>query len=87
MAKTKVQISIDDDLLHDVDDYCNKNYMTRSWVFSQGVLQLVNQQKVIDAMMNVSIAVRKAVEKGNSIDDDTLRQIETFETLSKMFIK
>lgn len=87
MAKTKVQISIDDDLLHDVDDYCNKNYMTRSWVFSQGVLQLVNQQKVIDAMMNLSIAVRKAVEKGNSIDDDTLRQIETFETLSKMFIK
>ena len=86
MAKTKVQISIDSDLLEAVDEYCDKNYMNRSWVFSQAVLQLVNQQKVIDAMTNVSVAVRKAVESGNSIDDDTRKEIETFEALSSMFI-
>ena len=86
MAKTKEQISIDSDLLEAVDEYCDKNYMNRSWVFSQAVLQLVNQQKVIDAMTNVSVAVRKAVESGNSIDDDTRKEIETFEALSSMFI-
>lgn len=87
MAKTKVQISIDSDLLEAVDEYCDKNYMNRSWVFSQAVLQVVNQQKVVDAMINVSIAVRKAVESGCSIDDETRKDIESFETLSKMFLK
>ena len=85
MAKAKVQISIEDDLLKSVDDYCEKNYMNRSWLFPQGVLQIINQQKLMDAMLNISFAMKNISEKGE-IDDDTRRQMDEFDTLCKVFM-
>lgn len=86
MAKSKLQITMDSDLLADVDSYCESNHMNRSWMISQAVQQLVNQQKMVDSITNVSLALKKAAETG-SIDDETRKQIEAFEVLSKMFIK
>lgn len=84
MARTKLQITMDEDLLKDLDNYCEVNYMNRSWAIQQGVIQLVNQQKIIDSMYNVSIAVRRASENG-TIDEETKKEIETFETLTKLY--
>lgn len=85
MAKTKLQITIDSELLKDVDDYCDKNYMNRSWLISQALVQVINQQKVIDSMLNLSISLKKAVERGD-IDDDVKKEIESFDALSKLFL-
>lgn len=85
MAKSKLQITMDSDLLADVDLYCEKNHMNRSWMISQAVVQLVNQQKMVDSIINVSLALKKAAEIG-CIDDETKKQIEFFEVLSKMFV-
>ena len=87
MAKTKVQITIDEELLREVDDYCDKNYMNRSWLVSQSVTAMINQQKLIDSISNLSMAFRVAVENGNAVDDDTLRQVEQFQNLAKLFVK
>lgn len=86
MAKEKVMITIDGDLLRDVDDYCDRNYINRSLLISQSLLQVLNQQKVIDAIQNVSLALKKVADSG-SIDDDTKKQMEYFENLSKYFLK
>ena len=86
MAKEKVQITMDSDLLKAVDDYCDQNYMNRSWMISQACLQVVNQQKLIDAIGTMSIAIKKCAEVGE-LDDATRKEMEKFETLSKMFIK
>ena len=40
---------------------------------------------MIDAITNVSIAVRKAAETG-VINEDTKRELESFEVLTKLFI-
>lgn len=85
MAKTKVQITIDSELLKDVDDYCDRNYMNRSWLISQALVQVINQQKVVDSMLNLSISLKKAVERGD-IDDDVKKEIESFDALSKLFL-
>lgn len=86
MSKIKVQITIEDELLREVDDYCDRNYMNRSCMISQALVQILNQQKMIDALSNVSIAVRTCAEKGGQLDDDTKRDIETFETLCKIYM-
>ena len=86
MARTKVQLTMDDELLKEVDSFCEKNYISRSSLISQAVVQVVNQQKMIDAITNVSIAIRKAAETG-VIDENTKKDLETFEVLSKIFIK
>lgn len=85
MAKTKVQITLDVELLNSVDEYCDKNYMNRSWLISQALVQVINQQKMIDAIANISIAMRNVSENG-ILDEDTKRQMEQFENLCKLFI-
>ena len=85
MSKTKLQITMDDELLKELDYFCEKNYMNRSWFISNSVMQIINQQKMIDAITNVSIAVRKAAETG-VINEDTKRELESFEVLTKLFI-
>lgn len=86
MAKQKLQITMDSDLLRSVDDYCDKNFMNRSWMISQACLQLVNHQKMIDSIRDLSLSIKKCVDLGQ-IDDETKRQMEYFESLSKYFIK
>lgn len=85
MAKTKINITIDDDLLDAVDDYCDKNYLNRSMLISQSLVNVLNQQKIIDSISNVSFALKKCAETG-SLDADTKKQMETFEALTKLML-
>lgn len=86
MAKEKLQITMDSELLKAVDDYCDKNFMNRSWMISQACSQLVNQQKLIDSIRDMSVAIRRSAENG-IIDEDAQRTMESFEALSKIFVK
>ena len=86
MSRSKIQITIDEELLREVDNYCDKNYMNRSWLISQALVQVINQQRVIDAIGNISLAIRKAVECG-SIDENTKKELEEFEALCRLFNK
>lgn len=85
MAKAKLQITMDEELLNAVDDYCDKNFMNRSWLISQSLVQVINQQKMIDSIVNISVALKNVSEKGE-LDEDTRREMESFETMCKMFI-
>lgn len=86
MSKVKLQITMDEDLLADVDDYCDKNYMNRSWLITQAVNQVINQQKVIDALCDISIAIKKVSDTG-VLDEETEKQLADFETVVKMFVQ
>lgn len=85
MAKSKINITIDDDLLQQVDDYCDKNYMNRSVLISQALASVINQQKMIDSMRDLSIAFKKCVETGAPISDELKRDVEAFQALSKYY--
>lgn len=86
MAKIKVQITLDEELLKDVDDYCDKNYMNRSWFISSCCNRAINEQKLIDSISNLSLSIRKCAEQG-SLDEATIKDMETYESLAKLFIK
>ena len=86
MAKVKVQITLEEELLNMVDDYCDKNFMNRSWLISQSLMQVLNQQKMIDSFSNLSIAMKNAIANGN-IDEETKKEIQNFETLCSMLIR
>ena len=85
MAKVKVQITMEDKLLDELNDYCDKNYINRSLAISQAVVAMVNQQRMVDSISDVSIALKIAAEKG-TLDDNTKKEIQNFEALSKMFL-
>lgn len=86
MARVKMNITMDDQLVSDLDAYCEKNYMTRSAVISQSVLSLINQQKLIDAISSLSQSIEMCAKAGQ-LDDETRKEMERFEALSKLFVK
>lgn len=86
MAKVKVQITLEDELLNAVDEYCDRNYMNRSWLISQSLVQTINQQKLIDSFANLSIAIKNCTDN-REFDEKTLRDIQNFEVLCKSFVQ
>lgn len=85
MSKVKINVSIDDDLLKEVDDYCDKMYLNRSYLISQQLTQVINMQKIVNSISDLSFALRKAAESG-SIDEETERKMKEFEAVAKILM-
>lgn len=86
MAKIKVQITVDEELLNKIDDYADDNYTTRSSVFVQGAAQIVNQAALIAAVKNMSLAMRKIADTG-IVTPDELKQLEDFERAASYLVQ
>lgn len=84
MAKVKINITLDEELLRRLDDYAEENYLNRSSLISLATTQFLNTQDVTKAIKDMAFSMRKIADTGQ-IDDATRRQLEDFERLSKMF--
>lgn len=85
MAKVKVNITLDEDLLRRVDDYAEDNYLNRSSLFSLATTQFLNAADVTRAVRDMAFAMRKIADSGE-IDDESRRQLEDFERFSRMLV-
>lgn len=81
----KVNITLDDELMKEVDDFADKNYMSRSGLLSLAVTQYINQNKAIFAMQDLALAMRKIADT-NEMDDETKEQLEDFERTAKFLL-
>lgn len=85
MAKIKVGITLDEDLLRRVDDYAEENYLNRSSLISLATTQFLNASDVTKAVCDMAFSMRKIADTGK-LDDETMKQLEDFERLSKMLV-
>lgn len=76
----KLQISLNDELLERVDKYADDNYLSRSGLISQALVQFLNQHQYVSAVTDLSVSVRKIADTGK-VDAETLEQIKDFERL------
>lgn len=83
MAKIKINITVDEDLLRRVDEYSEENYLNRSSLISLATTQFLNAADVTKAVKDMSICFRKIAERG-TIDEETQRQLEDFERLARI---
>lgn len=79
----KLGITLDDSLVARIDSYADENYMSRSGLISLAVTQFLNASEVTRAVRDLSFSIRKIADTGQ-IDDDTQRELEDFERLSKL---
>ncbi len=79
----KVQITLDDELMKQVDDYVDRHFMSRSAVFSFAVSQLVNSDVAINAVVDMAASMKKIADTG-VLDDETMKKFEDYERLLKM---
>lgn len=82
----KVNVSLDDDLLTRIDNYADKNYMSRSAFISLACVQYLSQVEVLMLIKDMSLAMRKIADTG-TCDQEILKQLEDFQRFSEMFIK
>lgn len=81
----KITISLDDELVKRADNYADENYMSRSGLISIALTQYLNSADVTRAVKDLAFAMRKIADNG-VVDEDTQRQLEDFERLSKMLV-
>lgn len=82
----KINISIDDELLNKIDKLAEENYTSRSGFISMGMSQFVVSKEVVSAIQSMSVSMAKIATLG-TIDEDTFKELETFQNLCKMVAK
>lgn len=85
MAKIKVNVTLDEELMRRVDEYAEENYLNRSSLVSLATSQFLNAADVTKAIKDMAFAMRKIADNGE-IDDESRRQLEDFERLSRMLV-
>ena len=78
----KVNITFNDDLMRRIDDYAERNYMSRSGLISFAITQFLNGQQVISAVQDLSVSMRKIADTGE-VDEDTTKKLQEFEMFAK----
>lgn len=79
----KVQITLDDALMTRVDEFADKNYMSRSGLMSLAVTQYLNAADVTSAVKDMALCIRKIADTGE-IDEETQRQLVDLERYCKL---
>lgn len=85
MAKMKVNITLDEELIRRIEDYAEENYLNRSSLISLATTQFLNSSDVVKAVKDMAFAMRKIADNG-TVDEESMKQLEDFERLSKMLI-
>ena len=83
MAKVKINITLDEELMRRIDEYAEENYLNRSSLISLATTQFLNAADVTKAIRDLSFCVRKIADTG-VIDEESRRQLEDFERLSRL---
>lgn len=79
----KVQISVDDELLKRIDNYSDRNYLSRSGLITLACSQYLNQAEVVTAVRDMALCMRKIADAG-TVDAETQKQLEDFERLAQL---
>lgn len=83
MAKIKVNITLEEELLQRIESYADENYLTRSGLITLAASQFLLQAEASKAIVDMSRAMRKIAETG-SVTEEQLRQLEDFERFARM---
>lgn len=79
----KVQITIDEVLLERMDEYAQKNFLTRSGLISLLGTQMLQEAELINKIMDISQCFRKIADT-SEIDDENLKRLEELETYCRL---
>lgn len=82
---TKINVTLDTDLIKRADDFADDNYMSRSGLISLALTQYLNQNDIIRAVNDISISMRKIADN-KELSDEEVSNLKDFETMAKMLI-
>ena len=78
---SKVNITINDELLKRADEYADENYTTRSGLISAAVNEYLASRETMKLVKSMGLAIQKIAESG-TLDDETVKEIKQFESMA-----
>lgn len=66
----KVQISMDDSLLHELDEYADKHFQSRSGVIAQAVSQVLYAERTLKTLQDFTAALQTIAKKTDVPKED-----------------
>lgn len=83
MAKIKVNITLEEELLQRIESYADENYLTRSGLITLATSQFLMQAEASKAIVDMSRAMRKIAETG-TVTEEQMRELADFERFARM---
>lgn len=80
MAKIKVQISIDENLLNRIDAYSDDNFMTRSGFITMASTQVLDADEIRKNVRSVAKSLRTIADNGY-VTPEQLANLEEYERM------
>lgn len=80
----KINISIDDNLLQRMDEYCSRTYQSRSGLIAQSLSQVLLTDDLRRSIIEMSQAM-KLIAKNGEISEQDKKTLEDFEKISQLF--
>lgn len=80
----KFQVSMEDELLARLDEYADRNFTTRSGAVSLACNQLIMADDIRRSTLSLAFSMKRIAES-NEIDEQTKKELQSFEMLAKMF--
>lgn len=80
----RFQVSMDDDLFNRLEEYADRNYISRSGAVCMAVNQFIMADDMRRAISDMAITMRRIAES-NEIDDKSKAELKAFELLAQMF--
>lgn len=87
MAQYKVNLTFPPELMKEIDDYCKRNYMTRSGFVQLASTSYLNAHKMTKALEEMTAIVRKMAdeqERTGSVSEVDMQQLADIERILRM---
>lgn len=87
MAQYKVNLTFPPELMREIDDYCKRNYLTRSGFVQLASTSYLNAHKMTKALSELTEIVRRMADeqsKNGGVSDSDLQQLADVEKILKM---
>ncbi len=79
----KLTISINDDLMKEIESYCKENYIAKSTFLSMTANEYLKQYKVVKALLNMNKSLELIAIKENPTKKD-LQNLKEMQVLIKL---
>ena len=81
----KVNITFNEELMKRADAFAEKNYLSRSGLFTLAVTQYLNANEITNAINEMALCMRKIADN-NAVDDETMEQLKDFERIANLLM-
>ena len=82
----RATITIDDRLMERIDEFADKNYMSRSGLITVACNQYLNQNEVVFVMRNIGNVMQRLLDTGK-VEPEMIDELKHYTELLKMIIQ